>query len=228
VLISTQLRVAIEIFDILNPGDQAVFFFDCSAAHESLAPDALCARRMNVKPGGKQPVMHDTTIPLDNPHLQLRGQPQKLIFDENDAPTPELIGQPKGMARVLQERGLLRPRLPGTCADCRLSEAKRLKKEMEARLNTEQDGDVQEPHEPVDPANYPQTVDPSLTSCRPIHSRTDCCMTRILSLQTDFASEKSQIEAVIEAAGHRCLFLPKFHCELNPIEMYWGWSKRGK
>jgi len=31
---------------------------------------------------------------------------------------------------------------------------------------------------------------------------------------------------VIVAAGHICVFLPKFHPELNPIEMYWGWIKR--
>jgi hypothetical protein len=33
------------------------------------------------------------------------------------------------------------------------------------------------------------------------------------------------LEEVIKAAGHECVFLPKFHCELNPIEMYWGWCK---
>ena len=34
------------------------------------------------------------------------------------------------------------------------------------------------------------------------------------------------LEEVIEKAGHICLFLPKFHCELNPIEMLWGYVKR--
>ena len=30
---------------------------------------------------------------------------------------------------------------------------------------------------------------------------------------------------LIEGRGHKCIFIPKFHCELNPIEMYWGYSK---
>jgi hypothetical protein len=33
---------------------------------------------------------------------------------------------------------------------------------------------------------------------------------------------------MIEQAGHRGLFLPRLHCELNPIETYWGYAKRRK
>jgi hypothetical protein len=52
-----------------------------------------------------------------------------------------------------------------------------------------------------------------------------CCMHRVLSLQEDFRSEKPLIQSLIEDAGHICLFLPQFHCELNPIEMLWGYGK---
>ena len=51
------------------------------------------------------------------------------------------------------------------------------------------------------------------------------CMQRVLSLQSDFLNEKPLLQLVIEKAGHKCLFLPKFHCELNPIEMVWGQTK---
>lgn len=55
---------------------------------------------------------------------------------------------------------------------------------------------------------------------------TDCCMQMVLSLQYDFKNEKPQLQTKIEDRGHLCLFLPKFHCELNPIEMVWEQAKR--
>jgi hypothetical protein len=57
--------------------------------------------------------------------------------------------------------------------------------------------------------------------CQPVcpFENYDCCMARLLSHQDDFANQTSELEQVIIDAGHLCLFLPKFHCELNPIEM---------
>ncbi|THH13846.1 hypothetical protein EUX98_g9674 [Antrodiella citrinella] len=55
---------------------------------------------------------------------------------------------------------------------------------------------------------------------------TVCCATRILELQPDFTEQRSLVQEVIEAAGHMCIFLPKYHCELNPIEFFWGVVKR--
>ena len=31
---------------------------------------------------------------------------------------------------------------------------------------------------------------------------------------------------MVESRGHVCLYLPKFHCELNPIEMCWCHAKK--
>jgi hypothetical protein len=45
------------------------------------------------------------------------------------------------------------------------------------------------------------------------------------SLQDDFANEKPLLQHYLEGRGHVCLFLPKFHCELNLIEMLWGYPK---
>ena len=57
--------------------------------------------------------------------------------------------------------------------------------------------------------------------CAPVcpYDNTDCCMARLLSKQDDFANQESMLETLIKKAGHECIFLPKFHCELNPIEM---------
>jgi hypothetical protein len=53
-----------------------------------------------------------------------------------------------------------------------------------------------------------------------------CCNKRVLESQPDFQEQKSLVQETIESAGHLCIFLPKFHCELNFIEFYWGAVKR--
>ena len=57
--------------------------------------------------------------------------------------------------------------------------------------------------------------------CKPVcpFENENCCMARLLSKQDDFLNQPTMLETVIKAAGHEIIFLPKFHCELNPIEM---------
>eukprot|EP00047_Mylnosiga_fluctuans_P022322 m.117949 g.117949 ORF g.117949 m.117949 type:complete len:433 (-) comp9218_c1_seq1:3068-4366(-) len=57
-------------------------------------------------------------------------------------------------------------------------------------------------------------------------SRSNCCARRLLASQPDFAAQRSLLEETCEHQGVRVIFLPKFHCEMNPIEYLWGFSKR--
>ncbi|KAF9254123.1 hypothetical protein L218DRAFT_1055222, partial [Marasmius fiardii PR-910] len=163
-----QVKEAISIFNEAHPGCTALFIFDQSSAHASLAPDALCAFEMNKSDGGAQRKQKDTIIPQSNPDPQFQGQIQTMTLPD---------GKAKGLQRVLEERGFR-------------------VREMRTK------------YKPVCPT-----------------SNTDCCMARLLSKQDDFTHQISMLETLIKELGHECLFLPKFHCELNPIEMYWGWCK---
>jgi hypothetical protein len=53
----------------------------------------------------------------------------------------------------------------------------------------------------------------------------DCCCRRLLFTQPDFENQKSHLEEYITSRGHICDFYPKYHCELNFIEQYWGAAK---
>ena len=64
--------------------------------------------------------------------------------------------------------------------------------------------------------------------CRPrcAVGSVNCCAKRLLESQPDFQEQCSLVQEVIEEAGHLSTFLPKFHCELNFIEYFWGAIKR--
>ena len=49
-------------------------------------------------------------------------------------------------------------------------------------------------------------------------------MRSILAEHDDFKNEKCRVDT---SCGHTCVFIPKFHCELNPIERVWQAIHKG-
>jgi len=46
----------------------------------------------------------------------------------------------------------------------------------------------------------------------------NCCATTILSRELDFVEQRDALTEAVENSGHKILFYPKYHCELNYIE----------
>ena len=160
----------------------AEFFFDQSTAHAAFADDALNANEMNVQPGGKQRAMHPTNIPDNNSHVHLRGTVQTMMFDENlppEHPDFEFRGKPKGMCRILEERGFWDEfarlnggkGIPGDCSNCKMSHKE---KEKRAREAAEIMGG-QDEAEASDEENFEI----------PVITGAKCCMRKVLSEQAD-------------------------------------------
>ncbi|OAD81540.1 hypothetical protein PHYBLDRAFT_73427 [Phycomyces blakesleeanus NRRL 1555(-)] len=51
------------------------------------------------------------------------------------------------------------------------------------------------------------------------------CACHLLASQPDFSGQKTALQEVVEEAGHIFELYPKFHCECNWIECYWGAAK---
>ncbi|KAF8581939.1 hypothetical protein K439DRAFT_1647755 [Ramaria rubella] len=218
-----QVMRMIPIFKRLYLGAVGEFFFDRSSIHSAFAPNTPNSKELNLRPGGKQRVMQITFILMAKPHLGLCGMPQEMVFPtdlpSND-PNYEHRGKPKGLRQVLKERGLLellttanQGKLPPTeCKFCKSSHETQEWLVHEAQAVADGKNELEGAYEDV--------LQPGTSST--------CCMQKCLSKQADFKAEKPLLHITIEVAGHQCYFLPKFHCELNPIEMYWGWTKTHK
>ena len=90
-----QMERAIEIAEIKYPKDKGwryVWVFDHSSCHAAMADDALDVTKMNVKPGGKQRIMRDTTW---------NGKVWKMYYIDGGGKKVA-----KGMKMVLEERGV--------------------------------------------------------------------------------------------------------------------------
>ena len=110
-----------------------------------------------------------------------RGRPQSISFPPNYH-NFELAGKPKGIKRVLKERGLWPER--GLVLEC-----------------------------------------PTTHNGPGCDSEGGCCARRVLEAE-GFSGQKGRLQEEVEALGHRVLFYPKFHCELNFIERCWCRAKR--
>ncbi|KAA1072983.1 hypothetical protein PGTUg99_050072 [Puccinia graminis f. sp. tritici] len=234
---------AIPIFNRTHPDSQAVFVFDCSSAHGAYSPSALRVQNMNLNFGGKQSWLRDSVIPSDDPHIppHLRGQLQTFAYGP-DHPDPDRAGKQKGVRVILEERGLwqhysqevsklgLRP-LKFHCEACKSSGLHKDATERSERLirQAESNGfflsQEQCIQEILQEEGSPNSAIPK-PSADAINPGIPCCWFQVMQLQSDFQNERPLLQMIIEDAGHICLFLPKFHCELNPIELFWSYIKQ--
>ena len=153
-----QIQIAVEIAEAKYPKEQGYrlfWIFDQSSCHTAYAEDALNANKMNARPGGQQPLMHDTMwkgkLQSLTKQIIVRGHPQRIA---------------KGLIEVLTERGCYNRKM----------KLEDMRKEI---------------------ASHP-----------------------------DFINEKTKLEHYINSRGHAFLFIPKYHCEMNPIERCWSQAKR--
>jgi hypothetical protein len=86
-------RVAVPIFKRAFPDCEALLAFDNASNHCAFAADALVASKMNILPGGKQPLLHDSTT---------TAACQGMIFD-NDHRDYALRVKNKGIRQALSE-----------------------------------------------------------------------------------------------------------------------------
>jgi len=268
-LMARQLEQAITVFEASHPGCQGLFQFDNSANHGTFAEDALCATRMQLKPGGKQPLMRATMFKKKDADGAWQDIPQQMVFAVGDtvshAFTYEssnvkkaypaqhvvvagdgIVGIAKGLRQVLSERGLWREKLklkyaregrvetldtfgkwqawtvPNLQAnlDARKLPVSGSKPELVARIRLylAANGGL----DVLDPA---LRMDEAAIQATDVHAGDACCATYVMGKEADFAGQQGRLEEMLISRGHLCIFVPKFHPELNFIERMWGRSK---
>ncbi|KAF8596066.1 hypothetical protein BDV93DRAFT_455579 [Ceratobasidium sp. AG-I] len=183
-----QLLRAIKIVKDQYPDEKHVFVFDNATTHTKLPEDTPIVGKMTLGPSqkvkGEKTGTSGEKIKVNFAPAQFADGSQQDLYYPLNHPTESLRGEFKGLAKLLEERGI-----PG---------ARKLKLQC------------------------PSTG--TRKGCAP--GRTDCCARRTMMSQLDFQDQKTILQRLAESHGCLVKYLPKYHCELNPIEQCWGMSKR--
>ncbi|KAI0054857.1 hypothetical protein BV25DRAFT_1816438 [Artomyces pyxidatus] len=193
---------AMDILDKHRPGERHRLIYDNATIHKKCPDDALSARYMSKKPTADDKpwfgVMRTVTGEDGKPIYGPDGKLLKEKIRMGDGTLPN--GEPQSLyfPEGHEQAGVFKGMLQI------LVERGFPKAQMEklrAQCNKFKCPEVWDPAKP-------------------------CCCRRLLFNQPDFVNVPSILENHCHARGYEVIFLPKFHCELNPIEQCWGAAKR--
>ena len=185
----------IDILAITHPDVIPAFFFDWSSCHDCMQPDAPCASKMNVGVGGVRGGEEITAM-----------RPTQLLDDYPNSP----IGLKRGDLQYLtfcdasSDPPFHDKELP---RDSYMGKLKGLKQVLWER------------------GLWKPSMTKSGRKGKGNNPDLEMSMEHKLASEPDFKAVPSSLEALCERLGAICLMLPKYHCDLNPIELVWGFSK---
>jgi hypothetical protein len=195
-----QLDHAIDVFERRFPGKIAVFFFDHSSNHCAYPPHALRASQLQWADDSNA---KDRPAPSTDGWYMKDGVKVAQVMNKKHGGSGPLVR--RGMDSLLTERGKNKKGLAMVCKMCTLERSRGFK----GKIDTD---------------------------------RKACCGRRIFETEPDFLGQRTCLEEVSSSPnysaqahhmtqkhsqlcikrGHECKFIPKFHCELNWIEMLFG------
>ncbi|EPS93136.1 hypothetical protein FOMPIDRAFT_49824 [Fomitopsis schrenkii] len=188
--------LAMDILSRHYPDDDHVLIFDNAPTHLKRPDDALSARRMSSKPTAPDK-------PLFGVDIDVIGEDGRPVYTPNGKKQRQRVRM--GDARFPDGR-------PQSLYFDEKSQRPGVFKGM-AQILEERGIRVS--------GKRAQCPD---FKCKP--PALDCCVRRVLYNQPDFCDAESVLENHCRECAFQVLFLPKFHCEINPIEQCWGAAKR--
>jgi hypothetical protein len=195
--IITHARQAMDILECHYPDEEHIFVFDNATTHLKRAENALSARKMS-----KNPTLPSN--PLFGVDVNVIGANGKPEYLPDGKLKKQCVRMDDAQFADGQSQSLYFPE-----AHARAGVFKGMSVILEERGFTGHHGLRAE----CEKFKCPKGTE-------------HCCMRRLLWNKPDFANVESLLEIECRSRGFKVIFLPKFHCELNFLEMCWGYAKR--